>query len=120
MRRSSCRGCWSLKSNRPRRKSPAAGGCSSRPGWGERTASILGPNFWAEVRQDLPQDAARLAALGRDVQAALRAAPGWLYGAVLLGLGLIAALRWWLGQRIAAADLHARAAQPPAPLAAGR
>jgi potassium-dependent mechanosensitive channel len=64
---------------------------------GERTASILGPNFWAEVRQDLPQDAARLAALGREVEAALRAAPGWLYAAVLLGLGLVAALRWWLG-----------------------
>ncbi len=64
---------------------------------GERTASILGSNFWSEVRQDLPQDAARLAALGREVAAALRAAPGWLVAAVLLSLGLIAALRWWLG-----------------------
>lgn len=64
---------------------------------GERTASILGPNFWSEVRQDLPQDAARLATLGREIEAALRAAPGWLFAAVLLGLGLIAGLRWWLG-----------------------
>jgi potassium-dependent mechanosensitive channel len=67
---------------------------------GERTASILGPNFWAEVRQDLPQDADRLAALGREIQTALRAAPGWLLAAVLLGLGLIATLRWWLGSAL--------------------
>jgi potassium-dependent mechanosensitive channel len=64
---------------------------------GERTASILGPNFWAEVRQDLPQDYARLAALGGEAQGALRAAPGWLLLAMPFGLGLIAALRWWLG-----------------------
>jgi len=64
---------------------------------GERTASILGPHFWSEVRQDLPQDAARLAVLGREIETALRAAPGWLYGAVTGGLGLTAALRWWLG-----------------------
>ena len=43
---------------------------------GERAASILGPNFWAEVRQDLPQDADRLTALGGEIEAALRAAPG--------------------------------------------
>jgi potassium-dependent mechanosensitive channel len=64
---------------------------------GERAASILGPNFWAEVRQDLPQDVARLAALGVEAETALRTAPGWLLAAVPLGLGLIAALRWWLG-----------------------
>ncbi len=64
---------------------------------GERTASILGPNFWSEVRQDLPQDAARLAALGREVTTALRAAPGWMMATVPLALALIFALHWWLG-----------------------
>lgn len=64
---------------------------------GERTASILGPNFWSEVRQDLPQDAARLGALGRELAGALRAAPGWMLAAVPLALALIFAARWWLG-----------------------
>jgi potassium-dependent mechanosensitive channel len=67
---------------------------------GERTASILGPNFWSEVRQDLPQDAARLAALGCELASALRAAPGWLFAAVPLALGVIFALRLWLGGKL--------------------
>jgi potassium-dependent mechanosensitive channel len=64
---------------------------------GERTASILGSTFWSEVREDLPRDAARVAALGREVRAAVSDAPTWLLIAVPAALALIAAVRWWLG-----------------------
>ncbi|MES2943601.1 MAG: DUF3772 domain-containing protein, partial [Pseudomonadota bacterium] len=67
---------------------------------GERTASILGTRFWAEVREDLPQDAAHVAKLGKQLASALAAAPGWTYMALLAGLGLTLALRWWLGRRL--------------------
>lgn len=67
---------------------------------GERTASILGARFWAEVREDLPQDAAHVAKLGKQLASALAAAPGWTYIAVPLALALIVALRLWLGRRL--------------------
>ncbi len=64
---------------------------------GERTASILGPAFWGEVRDDLPRDGARAAALARELRGVVVGAPAWVLALVIASLGTIGAARWWLG-----------------------
>ncbi|MDB5889585.1 MAG: hypothetical protein JWP47_416 [Polaromonas sp.] len=59
---------------------------------GERTASILGPRFWKELQEDMPRDAAQLAALVRQVGASLDRTPAWRYAMALALLAAVLAL----------------------------
>ena len=57
---------------------------------GTRTRSILGTGFWAELRQDLPTDLARVGKLGTDLGVGARATPlgVWLLAPlVIVGIG---------------------------------
>jgi potassium-dependent mechanosensitive channel len=81
---------------------------------GERTNSIVATPFWTELRDDLPRDAQRLAALGSDLQKSARAAPVALWLAVPIALAagiwlLRAGQRWlmgWLTTRVPAGRLR--------------
>lgn len=73
----------------------------------ERTESILSPDFWGDLRANLPRDGARLAGLGRTLAAAAsQTAPQhWLGLAALVAGALL--LRRWLGARIDAVTQRA-------------
>jgi potassium efflux system protein len=59
---------------------------------GERTDSILARPFWAELRDDLPNDTQRMIALGHDLKTSAGDAPVALWIAVPLAI----AAAWWL------------------------
>jgi potassium-dependent mechanosensitive channel len=77
---------------------------------GERTRSILATSFWAELRDDLPRDVQRVAALGDEVAAAARETPTsvWLL-APLAALGML-----WLLSRLKRAPLRWLTTHAPA------
>ena len=65
---------------------------------GERTSSILGTQFWSEVQEDLPRDAARLGAVLREAAALEAAAPAWVLATLLALLSAVAGLRIGVGR----------------------
>jgi small-conductance mechanosensitive channel len=81
---------------------------------GERTASILSRTFWSELRDDLPRDRERLAALGADMAEAAQAAPAWAWALALLAvLAALAASAWthrraidWIAARVPSGRLR--------------
>ncbi len=66
---------------------------------GERTASILSRTFWSELREDLPRDRERLAALASDLAEAARAAPAWAWPLALLAVVAALAASHWVHRR---------------------
>jgi len=67
---------------------------------GERTDSILATPFWADLRDGLGRDTARLRQLGRDLSAAARAPAQWVWPVVLaFGLAMLG-LRAFIGHRL--------------------
>lgn len=81
---------------------------------GERTHSILAAPFWAELRDDLPNDATRIKALGSELAGAARGTPWAVWALAPVGVVLAAwALRWlrrralaWLTGRAPAGRLR--------------
>ena len=81
---------------------------------GERTASILSRTFWRELREDLPRDRERLAALASDLAEATEAAPAWAWALALLAVvAALAASHWvhrraidWIAARVPAGRLR--------------
>lgn len=66
---------------------------------GERTASILSPGFWSELRDDLPRDQRRLAALWGEVRLAAGVAPAWAWALALLASAAALAASAWARRR---------------------
>jgi len=66
---------------------------------GERTASILSRTFWNELRDDLPRDRERLAALGADLADAAQAAPAWAWALALFAVVAALAASHWVHRR---------------------
>lgn len=67
---------------------------------GERTASILGSDFWGEFRGDLPRDGARLAQLASDLRSAF-ALTTWLnWLSVAVAVLALVALHLWASHRL--------------------
>ncbi len=66
---------------------------------GERTASILSRTFWSELREDLPRDRERLAALVSDLAEAAQAAPAWAWALALLAVVAALAASHWVHRR---------------------
>ena len=66
---------------------------------GERTASILSRTFWSELREDLPRDRERLAALMSDLAEAAPAAPAWAWALALLAVVAALAASHWVHRR---------------------
>lgn len=81
---------------------------------GERTASILSRTFWSELREDLPRDRERLAALGSDLAEAAQAAPARAWALALLAIvAALAASNWvhrraidWIAARVPSGRLR--------------
>ncbi|HWI10312.1 MAG TPA: DUF3772 domain-containing protein, partial [Burkholderiaceae bacterium] len=66
---------------------------------GERTNSILAAPFWSELRDDLPRDAQRLAALGSELDRAARATPAAVWLITPFALAAAGWVLWWLQRR---------------------
>jgi len=66
---------------------------------GERTTSILGRTFWSELREDLPRDRGRLAALLSDIAGAAQDAPLWAWALALLAVVAALAASAWVHRR---------------------
>ena len=66
---------------------------------GERTDSILAAPFWSELRDDLPRDTQRIAALGAELAAAARATPGAVWLGASAAFAAACWALWWLQRR---------------------
>ena len=66
---------------------------------GERTNSILAAPFWSELRDDLPRDAKRVAALGTELDRAARATPAAVWLIAPFALAAAGWVLWWLQRR---------------------
>lgn len=65
---------------------------------GERRDSFLATPFWSEFRGDLPRDLVRLSALTTELRQALDKTPGWTWVVMVAAIGLVVALRIWIGR----------------------
>jgi small-conductance mechanosensitive channel len=63
---------------------------------GERTASILAPPFWRELRANRPRDLGRLEQMSASLATAARATAPGVWAVLLLGAVAVIGLRFWV------------------------